>query len=376
LVIAASLVLLCAGPAGAITNIHCTNCHTAHNSENGLGRLFDSRDSTTSHNGDPQGSILRFIGCAGCHTNTQGGCIVADTPIVYNTDAYPPVALAGGNFYYAKEAPEKAHNCAGLIGVGPDPHLYTPPGFLNGNPDPYGRVPKVYASSGYWGPDTWPPGQKVTCAGMYGCHGDRSPGNDEYAAIKGAHHDPEHFRTDGFLCDGTTTGRSYRFLTGIRGVEQNGASLAASYEYGNGAGPTSGVHNGYFAVDDATRVNALLTATISFLCAECHGNFHTAAGMGTRSPWLRHPTDIAMPMVGPDGRPTEFAGYEIYNPLVPLGTSSPDTTSFPPDKIVICLSCHRAHGSPYNDLLRWKYQEGTGQADPSEGSCRTCHTGK
>ncbi|MGB9716198.1 MAG: cytochrome c3 family protein [Thermodesulfovibrionales bacterium] len=43
----------------------------------------------------------------------------------------------------------------------------------------------------------------------------------------------------------------------------------------------------------------------------------------------------------------------------------------------MCLSCHRAHGSPYADILRWNYDEmRTGSYTTTDSGCFTCHTGK
>ncbi len=46
--------------------------------------------------------------------------------------------------------------------------------------------------------------------------------------------------------------------------------------------------------------------------------------------------------------------------------------------IVTCLSCHRAHGSPYADLLRWDYDTMiAGNAGDATGKgCFVCHTTK
>jgi predicted CXXCH cytochrome family protein len=40
------------------------------------------------------------------------------------------------------------------------------------------------------------------------------------------------------------------------------------------------------------------------------------------------------------------------------------------DAIVTCISCHRAHGSPYYKLLRWDY------AGSISTGCAYCHTSK
>ncbi|MCK4488054.1 MAG: hypothetical protein KAU38_15015, partial [Desulfobacterales bacterium] len=43
--------------------------------------------------------------------------------------------------------------------------------------------------------------------------------------------------------------------------------------------------------------------------------------------------------------------------------------------IVMCLSCHRAHGTPNNDLLRWAYTMDAGSGTDN-GGCFICHTTK
>jgi hypothetical protein len=46
--------------------------------------------------------------------------------------------------------------------------------------------------------------------------------------------------------------------------------------------------------------------------------------------------------------------------------------------IVTCISCHRAHGSEYADLLRWDYTAGTsaGSGTNLNSGCFVCHTTK
>ncbi|MEW6600485.1 MAG: cytochrome c3 family protein [Nitrospirota bacterium] len=40
---------------------------------------------------------------------------------------------------------------------------------------------------------------------------------------------------------------------------------------------------------------------------------------------------------------------------------------------VICLSCHRAHGSAQNDLLRFDYSTMNAGNSTNNGGCETCH---
>jgi predicted CXXCH cytochrome family protein len=92
-------------------------------------------------------------------------------------------------------------------------------------------------------------------------------------------------------------------------------------------------------------------------------------------PWLRHPADAVLPSTG------EYADYIEYDPLVPIGRPEDTLSGFTMDEVrpgedkVICISCHRAHGSPYPDMLRWNYNTmkvGGG----GSGGCFNCHSAK
>ncbi|MDD2558383.1 MAG: cytochrome c3 family protein, partial [Desulfuromonas sp.] len=70
-------------------------------------------------------------------------------------------------------------------------------------------------------------------------------------------------------------------------------------------------------------------------------------------------------------------------PLTPVGRpnvpDSPSASVVPGKDMVMCLSCHRPHGSPYADMLRWDYSaQISGEPSPSEThtGCFFCHTTK
>jgi predicted CXXCH cytochrome family protein len=46
----------------------------------------------------------------------------------------------------------------------------------------------------------------------------------------------------------------------------------------------------------------------------------------------------------------------------------------PGTDVIMCLSCHRAHGSPYYKMMRWDYTS-TNLLDVLSG-CIVCHTSK
>ena len=100
-------------------------------------------------------------------------------------------------------------------------------------------------------------------------------------------------------------------------------------------------------------------------------------GIGTASPWVRHPTDVVIPNTAA----SEYLGINgIYQDQTPVGrvtaglpnaAAAADGVVVPGVDIVICLTCHRAHASNYADSLRFDYT--TLAADDG---CLYCHTNK
>lgn len=314
----------------------CSTCHTIHNSEENIARAA----------GGPLEALMTAT-CAGCHTGTNDGD--PDKPFVFDiaAPAYGPGAggtLAGGSFSWVGGADLKGHN---VVGVGATQVLgRTPPG---GSPLTF---------------DT------LTCAGENGCHGDRSVAS-QVKSIWGSHHSPEESSST----NGSTIARSYRFLEGISGVEDPDWEYTLAFDD----------HNQYKGDARGSDVDTD-TFSISHLCAKCHGAFHSGANPSFASPWLRHPVDYDMG----DATGSEYAGYGdggagIYNVRTPLASSTiPDpipgsvTLGGVGDgtAIITCITCHRAHGSPYDYSLRWDYKRWPGAGGDNNGGCYDCHTVK
>jgi Zn-finger protein len=349
----------------------CVNCHTMHNSQNGT---FIPGNTPTPNDA----LINKGNGCIGCHsgTNSGGADIV---PYVLDTLGDPAAtSLAGGNFWWVATGAgygginNKGHNVVGISDpdttITTDP--LTPPGW-NAGFDAHTKV-----NGGVAAPWT----AQLTCAGTNGCHGRHEIAGlvtvGDFEAVKGAHH------TDDSVINGLTVGTSFRFLFGILGIED------PEWEYPSSL--SASVHNqykGFARTSDTTPAAA--AASINYLCAECHGNFHSGTGaLGTTfddsavSPWIRHPTDIDMLVLG--GEFLDYGGAShAYVPLVPvasqnLGLGVLDIV-IPGESIVSCISCHRAHGSEFVDLLRWDYSTcyaGIGNGAAPGCGCFACHTGK
>ena len=365
-------VVLTYGLAVAIQG-QCSNCHTMHNYQ----------DGQVVNPGGPYPQLLN-ADCISCHTETTSGNVDPvnsfSAPIVWSTT--PPggqgdgFTTAGGDFYWVATSgaatDSNGHNVSGVsnqdaaIGLTPPGwDLAATPGALNDG--------QINSGAGTWS-------TQLRCAGLYGCHGNHSEA-DQTGALRGAHHGNTGLTTTRAE-NPTTVGGSFRFLGGINGLEDS------QWNWNE----TASVHNEYFGVNG--NANYSNKRTINYSCAQCHGVFHSQIDDASAgSPWLRHPTDIALPsdvtkeyqFYNPDGLPAgsgAVAGNTDYSieapvarPTVPaVGGYSKDVT--PGTDIVMCLSCHRAHGSPQPDILRWDYTTMLAATGNTDSGCFTCHTTK
>lgn len=352
--------------AYALVSGPCTDCHTMHRSQDG-GALSIWGDS------GPYEALLT-VDCIGCHTgdNVAGG----DVPFVM-PDTYVPnyggasgtgteassTTLAGGSFYWVLTNDTRGHNIAGYcnpdVTMAPsDGNL--PPGFAGGYAAGDGTTP---------GSGSWSSTKQITCAGTYGCHGTHS-NESQAGAISGGH----HALTGPSISTVSDNSTDYRMLVGISGVEDS------DWEFR----PDINSHNQYHGVDSPGTSD---TSTISYLCSECHGRFHynDDSSSPTVSPWLRHPTNFDLSRAsGSDyDNYNEDVGVGVYSLIAPVASdqSIPSNQGViqsqvmdagsNDDAIITCLSCHRAHGSPYYKAMRWDY---AGSA--TGGYCSVCHTSK
>jgi predicted CXXCH cytochrome family protein len=344
-----------------------------HNSQNGT-RMAD-QDT-------PYGYLLR-AGCISCHSGATGTATNSYTaPIVFRTSGIPggqggTNTLAGGDFYWVADSgantDSMGHNVVGISGA--DVALsFNPPGWHAGATPGQLADGQVNAGGASWA-------AQLNCAGQLGCHGKHDVVGD-FPGIKGAHHNNPNVATTQ-ANNPTTMGGSFRFLSGINGLEHS------QWNWGE----TTALHNEYNGDDDTANRNQAYTSyankrTINYLCAECHGYYHSQIDdTTTGTPWLRHPTDIVLGR----GAGTEYSAYNpdasnaysleapVARPTVPATSSAtvlPDDNSGDTGAIVSCLSCHRAHGSNQADLLRWDYTTMVAGSGTSDTGCFTCHTTK
>lgn len=363
-IILLALLAACLSSPNASTAAVCANCHVMHASQT-VGAV---------HSTNAPLDYLLTSSCIACHTGTNGTDGSAPTVPFVNSNVLITdltKALAGGDFYFANlgttASNRKGHNPKELTN-GIDEELASPPGWVAAGFAANGQVGTIANGVA---------ATQLSCAGVYGCHG-----THDATGVTGAHHS----NSTGDLGTANTTGNSFRFLYGIKGYE------AVDYEYS--AATANGSHNVYWGEarsgNEATADAVSDTATMSYFCAECHGIFHSGSGSNDgiadagdvffTSPWIRHPVDVDMPTTGG----TEYAAY-AYVTDVPVATENALSavgaldTSLAGNRVVMCLSCHRAHASPWDAALRWDpslVSSGVAAAPDSLVGCFACHSFK
>lgn len=341
---AGALIAVFSTPATAKVVGACGGCHTMHNSQHGADMAL---------NGGPNNYLL-MNSCVGCHTGDNVG---GSTPYVMgiNQPDYGTNTLAGGNFWWCENVSDtQGHNV------------------FTANPD------EVLIASG------GAPGGEFNSCGQDSCHNNlHAPyagtvdGRNGKYGCEGCHLKPRHHADDSASVVGESGGW-YRFLSGHLSGGGQGVEGVEAPDWELNASSTS--HNEYLGLDMSKTSGGHMSTsganTTTAYCTGCHGHFHQQDTTSTgESPWLRHPSDAVLPPAG------EYAGYDEYDPNAPvarpsLPVASPGTVT-PGTDMVMCLSCHRPHGSPYDDLLRWNYQAmQAGTSGDINTGCFACHRDK
>ena len=344
-----ALFLVLPGQSLAKVTGQCANCHTMHNSQNG-----------SDLSGEPKGTLLTSS-CVGCHSSNISSTTYplgsAMVPVVNYTGGEPTDHLAGGNFYWVADGggndDTKGHNVLGIAG----------------------QDSEITAAEGA-------PGAWINC-GTAACHAtlavEQTVVSDLGSGCQGCHLNVKHHADDSATVEGATGGY-YRFLSGH--MSGNGCGVNGIEDSDWQATKGADDHNEYLGfVGDKTNAAAFYNNgnTMTAYCCGCHGNFHKEQNAG--SAWIRHPSDAVLPDTTPD---SEYEAYTTYDPNVPVarpdfsGYTGPSETVAAGTDLVMCLSCHRPHGSPYSDMLRWDYSlmsAGTTGAGAGNG-CFVCHSNK
>lgn len=410
-ILATIAMLAIAGPAMAAGLIgDCYDCHTMHNSEAGapVAQIGSASGNTTTST--PVANLLK-LDCLACHANdpTAGDKIWmmpggSEVPQVAHGDATGD--LAGGNFSYGfvgNGTVSNVHNVSELFAPGTEDYIPA-----NGNPP--GMVAdgtthtNIFTTNGGAGAY-----DKFSCAGARGCHGTRAQqvgngtGNVDrvgMAAISGAHHvnydgakDATNYAAS-TVHSGAKVAEGYRFIPGLKGYGneadrwENVDATSHNEYYGDATGGLAAAscttcHTGFVTVDSTLKVP---NNSMSGFCSTCHGNFHSsgiaadAVDNGVSGAFLRHPSDYVIPNM------TEYAAYTAYDISAPVARptlfTAASATVTPGTDLVMCLSCHNAHGSDNDYILRFDYTTMTAgsfanvAAAQAAGGCLACHTEK
>jgi hypothetical protein len=121
--------------------------------------------------------------------------------------------------------------------------------------------------------------------------------------------------------------------------------------------------------------------SVSGFCITCHGKFHsvgaasTGGDNGTGGAFLRHPSDYVIKESG------EYAAYDVYSVTAPV--ARPDLAVIADTAAVVggtdmvmCLSCHQAHATPNDGMLRFDYSAIVAGGGATGQGCLACHTTK
>jgi predicted CXXCH cytochrome family protein len=350
LVMVISLLLWGGGIGYAKVTGVCGNCHTMHNSQGGAHMMLNTTIDGTGGTGGGGYSSLTRGSCVGCHTGENTGSNI--TPYVYNTGSvtYGTDTLAGGNFKWVVTDDAKGHNVKGIPGMSADGNLTA------------GAPGDLFASScanscheTLFAPDD---NGTALATGCQGCH------------LAPKHHAPQQAAN---VAAGAANGW-FRFLSGhdtgvgkgVEGIEDVDWQFATGENNHNEYLGSAGTHT-----EGANAGFSKIGNTMTAYCTGCHGNFHTQ--LDGNANWIRHPSDAILPTDG------EYAAYTVYDVIAPVARPALTAVSdvvHPGTDMVMCLSCHRAHGSPNDDMLRWNYADMVAGDNTKSGGCFVCHTTK
>ncbi|MBI5409036.1 MAG: hypothetical protein HZA14_06690 [Nitrospirae bacterium] len=398
----------------AYDGLICSDCHTMHNSEGGAPMAIT---------GGPNHELLKKATttdvCLSCHkegSNTSATDSIGafdsgwSAPIVMTLDGdyakNKGIAMPGGDFYYSNISPGKGHNP-----------------YKSGNESSVEMIADPILG-------VTPPGGSLSDGGnwdCHSCHGMHSRFSDTYSAFRQIQRKVNGIVHTG--CDqtvgviesspcntakvGTTAAGFEAILSNTRGnIQADGLT----YENTDLDGGLEGAD--LWAPESDSNHNVYKGGLSSF-CSTCHGGFHGGAETGgdaiatsstgntadgTSKAWMRHPTNVGFSgdanekykatsytkvVVNTQGTNPNPGGYDYKYPLAKVAgtwTTSTTGTVATGDK-VMCLSCHVAHASRYDNATRWNVNskvafiangETDGYGDVSNGDnpvygCNKCH---
>lgn len=351
-------------------NIPCGDCHSLHGSNDGNSganyrELLHKKNITDL--------------CLSCHTKGNETPMTADLPSVNNSDWVAPIvmtldgtdpsgiAMPAGDFYWSNIDPQKGHNPAYTNGGVATSQSMKADNTLGINP-PGGSI-----INGDW-----------ACNSCHGIH-------DRFGADVSAWRQLLR-KVNGICVTGDVSAYGVESANGNCTQNQNyepvksnsrgdvqGANYITARKDGNA---TEGAN--LFADESDTNKNVYRGGFSSF-CAACHGDFH-GGNNETRitdngktrinGAWLRHPSNVRMNEPGikygiitytatisnVQGTNPNPPGYDWKYPLVQPANdftvkkdvvSANDPSTAKGDSQIMCLTCHKAHASKFENMTRW-----------------------
>jgi hypothetical protein len=339
----------------------CEGCHTMHNSYEGMPLTQTSAVGIANKyllKGNDQSSV-----CLNCHQKagdtgpTVFHVSTADTDMPVGT---PPRQMSpGGDFGWLKK------NYTWMPSLGSATQTST--GDSHGHnivAQDYGYFADAYKNTS---PGGSYPAASLGCTSCHDPHGKFRRRADGSVAPGGAPTKGSGSLAGSSEPDTLNSVGVYRLLGG---VGYNPKSLSAGFAF-NYNPPAAIAPDSYNRSESVTQTRVAYGAGMSDWCRNCHANIHTDA---VPTP-LKHPAGSALTAGISDYydryiKDGDLTGIEAnaYLSLVPfeVGTSNyatlksivtmtpskgPSTSDGTP--AVMCLSCHRAHASGWDNSMRW-----------------------
>ncbi|MBN1930609.1 MAG: hypothetical protein JW786_03250 [Desulfobacterales bacterium] len=332
----------------------CSECHTMHYSQNGSPLTGEDVGAD-----GPYKTLLKND-CLGCHTGTNDGTNIVPYVNSGTEPTFGTNTLAGGNFYWVQTEDTKGHN---VFFDNPDDNLVEAPGDVG-----------------------------FDSCGTNACHANLHAVSSGVAGLENrqgcekCHLNVKHHAGDGTGTKYVNSAEQgwYRFLSGHLTGAGKGVEGIEHEKWNYDADASS--HNEYLGAIYSGDYGFDLGNTTTAYCTGCHGKYHEDQVFGEEdsgNPWVRHPSDAIIPNEGEyaDAFGAAGTGTGTYDPGVPVArpagfawaAATPSSAVTIGTDLVMCLSCHVAHGSPYDDLLRWDYSEMIASSG-NTGGCFQCHT--
>ena len=125
--------------------------------------------------------------------------------------------------------------------------------------------------------------------------------------------------------------------------------------------------NGYFTLvevrGDPNYQENFYISGINQFCGACHEKFYGQGNLREGERWVRHPVGITIS----GANHADFDKWSRNKNRVTLVENPTGNANDVRSAQVFCLSCHRAHASPFGAAMRWDYRQTT-------TGCLECHS--